>query len=244
MADAHDRGSVPGPDVEMSPQAAIARMAAVTSNVHSLRVRTEGLTLVVWALCMAASYLTIALPFVGGGAPHHDPDGAFNASIHETYRPGEPRFEGGTAPLTVFFASRLAPLLWFAVATVVTVAIWRSAALDFQTRVTTPRVLAVAVSWLAILMITTVIITYVEGGRPRGWHLAGWSVVFGLFSLLNPLHFTDRGRVAAGVVAGVVLAGAAYAYVAGLGARDASFASGLFLGVPGLAAGLWLMYRG
>jgi hypothetical protein len=100
------------------------------------------------------------------------------------------------------------------------------------------------VGWLVTFLLTSVVLTYIEGPRPRGWHLAGWAIVFGLFAALNPLRFTRRGRMATAVVAGLVLAGAAYASFAHLGARDASFLSGVVLGVPSLVAGLYLMFRG
>jgi hypothetical protein len=236
----------------MSAEDAMRKMAAVTSNTRGLRVRTEGLTLVVFAICMMASYLTIVVPILfGGEAPRPDFDGnaTFNRTFNDTFNG---TFEGGRGgggrshgpPPTAFFLSAYAPLAWYVIAVVVTIAIWRSASLSFQTGVSTPRLLGVLVGWMLIFVTVVVLLAYVEGGSPRSWHLLAWGVVIGLFAALNPLRFTTPGRVAAAVVGASALLTAAYAYAVDLGPRDLGFLSGVALGVPGLVAGLWLMFRG
>lgn len=212
----------------LSPEDALRTMARVTANTAALRVRTEGLTIVLWGIVMAASYLTIVVPILGGmGGP--GPGG-----------PG-PR---GPPPSTSFFAQRYAPLAWYAVGFLVTLAIWRSASLSFQTGLTTPRLVATFAAWLALFLATVVLLTYVNGGNPRSWHLFGWAIVLGLLAALNPLRFTKRSRVAIGVVAASALATGAYAQLADLPGRDVGFLSGVALGVPALIAGLALMLRG
>lgn len=225
----------------MTPEAAMRRMAEVTSNTRSLRVRTEGLTLVVWGLVIAASYLTIIVPIVGGmggGDPHPPRDLGANDSFNATHdvRHGP--------PATAFFASRFAPLLWYVIGVVVTIAVWRSASLSFQTGVSTPRLVAVFAAWLVIFLVTVVLLTYVEGGNPRSWHLVGWSVVIGLLAALNPLRFTRPGRVAVAIVALVALATGIYAQLVDLGGRDVGFLSGVAIGAPALLTGLYLMFWG
>jgi len=225
----------------MTPEDAMSRMASITSMTSGLRVRTEGLTLVVWALCLAASYLTIAVPILnGGGPPGEHFNGTANGSFNGTFERHGPR----DPPSTLFFLSRFAPLIWFVIATVVTIAIWRSASLSFRTGMSTPRIVGVLVGWLALFVVATIVLTYSENGRPQASHIAAWTVVAGLFAALNPLRFTRKGRLA---VAGVTLALAVaslYAYFAHLGPRDASFLSGVGLGLPTLVAGLYLMFRG
>lgn len=230
----------------MSAEDALRKMAAVTANTRGLRVRTEGLTLVVFAICMMASYLTIVVHILFGGDTGGRPgfDG-FNGTFNGTFDgrgPGGPRSHG--PPPTAFFLSAYAPLAWYVIAVVVTLAIWRSASLSFQTGVTTPRLLATFVGWMLIFVTVVVLLAYVEGGSPRSWHLLAWGVVIGLFAALNPLRFTTPGRVAAAVMGASALLTAAYAFAADLGPRDTGFLSGVALGVPGLVAGLWLMFRG
>lgn len=226
----------------MTPEDALARMASVTASTRGLRTRTEGLTFVIWGICMAASYLTIAVPIlIGLGAGGPDPDG-FNRGLNDTFGGHGPR-SGHRPGGTEFFASRFAPLAWYLIAVVVTTAIWRSASLSFHTGVTTPRLVAVLVGWMLIFLATTVLLTYIEGGRPRSWHLVGWGLVIGLFAASNPLRFTRESRVAATVVAAVVLLTAAYAYFSQFDPRDTSFLSGVGLGAPLLLTGLYLMFR-
>ena len=202
-------------------------MANVTSITRGLRVRTEGLTIVIFALCMMASYLTIVAPILAGaGAPGPGPG------------PG-----GHRPPPTQFFLSRAAPLVWYAIAAVTTIAIWRSAALSFQTGLSSGRLVAVFVGWLALFAVLVTVLGVIEGS-PREWHLLAWGVVIGLFATLNPLRFTKQGRVAAGAIAAVALLTAAYAFTADLGGRDLGFLTGVAVGLPGLVGGLWLMFRG
>src|ERR1051325_134118 len=228
----------------MTPQDAMARMASVTSHTRGLRVRTEGLTLIVWAMCIAASYLTIVVPILAGG--HFEPGGPGDRGFNSTNNSTSPnRFaDHGPPPSTAFFAWRAAPLAWYVAAIVVTAAVWRSASLSFQTGMTTPRLVAVLVGWSLLFVLTVFTLSYIEKTNPRSWHLLAWALVLALFAILNPLRFTSHSRWAGGAVAAVVLATAAYAYVADLGPRDTSFLSGIAFGVPGLIAGLYLMLRG
>lgn len=213
----------------MTPEDAMRRMASVTSMTQGLRVRTEGLTIVIFAICMMASYLTILAPILaggGGGGPGPGPGG------------GGPR-----PPPTAFFLSRFAPLVWYAIAALTTFGIWRGAALSFQTGLSSGRLLAVFVGWLLVFAALVTLLGFVEGS-PREWHLLAWGVVIGLFATLNPLRFTKQGRVATGAIAVVALLAAAYAFTADLGGRDIGFLTGVAIGLPGLVGGLWLMYRG
>lgn len=234
----------PNPDA-MTPEDAVSRMASITAMTSGLRVRTEGLTLVVWALCLAASYLTIAVPILNGGtlvdhAFNASENGSFNGSPGDHFERHGPR----DPPSTLFFLSRFAPLIWFVIATVVTIAIWRSASLSFRTGMSTPRIVGVLVGWLALFVVVTIVLTYSENGRPQASHIAAWTVVAGLFAALNPLRFTRKGRLAVAGVTLVLAATSLYAYFAHLGPRDASFLSGVGLGLPTLVAGLYLMFRG
>lgn len=211
----------------MTPEMALARMAAVTTHTRSLRVRTEGLTIAVWGLIMAASYLTIVIPIVGGLLP---PRG-----------PGEP---SGPPPEMVFLATRLAPLAWFAVGVLFTTAIWKSASLTFQTGLSTPHLVGVFIGWLALFALTVLVLVFAAAENPRSWHLVGWGVVIGLLALLNPLRFTSASRTAIALVAATALLTGVYAQAVDLPARDVGVLAGIALGAPALATGLTLMIRG
>lgn len=232
----------PRSDASMTPEEAVRTMASVTSMTKGLRVRTEGLTIVIFAICMLASYLTLLAPilFAGGdGGP--GPRGGFdfnNSTFNGTDFRDRPR-----PPPTQFFLSQYAPLVWYIIAAVTTIGIWRGASLSFQTGFSTPRIVAVFVGWLIVF---AVLITILAGNRTtlHAWHLIAWGVVIGLFATLNPLRFTRPGRVAAGSMAIVALLAAVYAFTAALPARDIGFLTGVALGLPGLIGGLWLLYRG
>lgn len=216
MPDEPDRGTA---DAAMSTEEALNRMAEVTELTRGLRTRTEGLTLVLWGICMAASYLTLGAPFLYGG-PRHRPD------EH------------------MFLITRAAPLVWFLIALVTTLGLWRSAALSIKTGLTTPKLLTFFLGWIGLFIVTTVAFTFIEGGSPRAWHLAGWGIVIGLFALLNPLGFTPQGRVASGIAGLVILTLAGYGYAAGLFGPQGQLLTGAGLGAPLLAAGLYLLFRG
>jgi hypothetical protein len=228
----------------MPPEEALSRMANVTQMIGGLRVRMEGLTLVIWAICMAASYLTIAVPIVGGRAPGRRPpfNGTFNGSFNGTFNGTGPGPRG--PPPTEFFNSAFAPLVWFAIAAVVTIVLWRAMSLSLQTGVSTPRLVLVLFGWLIIFVVVTVLLTFVEGGNPRAWHLTAWALVLGLFAALNPLRFSKRSRWAVAVVVLVVAASSVYALTADLDPRDTTFLSGLVIGLPTLLAGLYVMLTG
>lgn len=229
---------VPNGDASMTPEDALRTMASVTSHTKGLRVRTEGLTIVIFAICMMASYLTILAPILMGDASGPGPRPA--PDFNGTFGGRGPR----GPPPSSFFLNAYAPLAWYVVAVVVTLAIWRSASLSFQTDMSTPRLLGVFVAWMLIFVTVVVLLTLVQGGNPRSWHLIAWGVVIGLFAALNPLRFTKHARVVTGVMAGIALATALYAFAADLGGREVGSLSGLALGVPGLVGGLWLMFRG
>lgn len=231
----------------MPPEEALAKMANVTHLTGGLRVRMEGMTLVIWAISMAASYLTIAVPILGGraggrGFPRGGSaaNGTFNGTFNGSFSRGD--FHG--PPPTEFFNAAWAPLVWFVIAAVVTVVLWRSMSLTFQTGVSTPRLVSVLIGWLLIFVFASVVLTYVEGGNPRAWHLIAWALVTGLFASLNPLRFSRRSRWAVGAVAVVIAVSSVYALVADLGPRDTSFLSGLVIGLPMLIAGLSVMLTG
>lgn len=213
----------------LTPEDALRRVATVTANTRTLRIRTEGLTIAIWGLVLAASYLTLIVPLLGGGP---GPDGGIFG--------GGPRHP----PATRFFASRLAPAIWYAIGAILTIAVWRSASLSFQTGITTPRLVAVFAAWMLIFLATIVLVAYVQGGNPRGWHLYGWAVVLGLFAAFNPLRFTADGRLAVAIVAIAALATGIYAQVAGLRGGDVGFLSGIALGAPAIITGTTLMFRG
>jgi hypothetical protein len=224
----------PTPEEAAEARDAIQRMASVTQQTRGLRVRTEGLTLVIWAICMAASYLTFA--------------GRLGLGDRDVRAPAE-NFTGnftglGHPPATVIFVSQFAPLLWFVVALVVTMGVWRSASLSFQTGMSTPRLVATLVGWLLLFVATSVVLSLGVGGPPGSWHLVAWAVVMGLFAILNPLRFSGQGRVMVGIAAVVAFLAAADAYLEHFGPRDASFLSGLAVGLPGLLLGLYLMFTG
>jgi hypothetical protein len=230
---------------DMTPEDALSRMANVTRMTRGLRVRTEGLTLFLFAICMMASYLTIVVPILFGHPGDrfgHAFDGSFNNSTGPGPGPGGPGEHH--PPPTQFFLLSFTPLLWFVIATLGAIAVWRSASLSFPTGLTTPRLLAVLVGWMALFVLVTVLLTFVQGGNPRSWHLVAWGFVFGLFALLNPLRFTTPGRLGAAATSVVAFLTALYAFVAHLEGRDVGFLTGLALGVPGIVAGLWLMFRG
>jgi hypothetical protein len=227
--------AMPGPS--MSTEEALGRIAGITEKTHALRVRTEGLTLALWAVCMAASYLTIVVPLFVGRPP----------DFEQARRNFSGNFSGnftGRPPRDFLFFNPFAPLAWFLIASVMTVGVWRSASLSFQTGITTPRLVAVLVSWLVLLLVTTVTLSYIQRNNLRGWHLLAWAVVLVLFALLNPLRFTRKSRVAVGVASLVTLAASVYALSAGLDPRELGFFSGLALGVPLLLSGLYLMFFG
>jgi len=232
------------PQDTMTPEEAMQKMATVTSNTRALRVRTEGLTIAVWGLIMAASYLTIIVPLIGGGGPGGPGGQPPNFDPNTTFNGTRVGFRGDGPPATVFFASRLAPLVWYGIGVIFTLGIWKSASLSFQTGLTTPRLLIVFGGWLGIFVITIVVFSYVEGGNPRSWHLFGWAVVIGLLALLNPLRFTKPSRIAFTIIALVALATGIYAQVANLRRGDIGLLSGIALGAPALAAGLYLLFRG
>lgn len=236
----------PEDDATMTPEEAMRKMAHVTANTRALRIRTEGLTLVVWAIIMAAAYLTIVGPigFGGGGGEFRPPpNGAFNATFgNRTFDPS--RFGGPGGPGRSIFLSRFAPVVWYGIGAVVTAGIWRSASLSFQTGVSTRRILLVFGGWIAVFLAATVYLTYFEASAPRSWHLVAWGSVFGLFAVTNPLRFSGQGRMVAGVMAASALAFFLYAHFAGLGPRDTGYLTALALSVPGLAGGLWLLFRG
>lgn len=211
----------------MTPEDALRRMASVTSMTKGLRVRIEGLTIVIFALCIMASYLTIVVPILFGGAP----------------APG-PRGPGGRPPPTSFFLSAYAPLVWYVVAVAITIGLWRMMSLSFQTGVSTPRLVGVFVAWLLIFVAAIVLLGFIEAGNPREWHLLAWALVVGLFAGVNPLRFSNPARIATGIMAASALATFAYAWTADLTGRDVGFLTGVALGLPGLVTGLWLMYRG
>lgn len=222
----------------MQPSEALAAMANVTRLTGALRLRLEGLTLVIWGLCMSAAYLTLAVPILGGGRRGGEP--------FPRPPPGNGTLEGHLAgpPPTAFFFNALAPLVWFALAAIITIVLWRTMSISFQTGVTTPRILGTMVAWLLTFVVVSVLLTYVEGGNPRAWHLLVWALVMGLFALLNPLRFGARSRWAGAAVAGVMLVAGAYALVANLDGRDTTFLTGLATGLPMLVAGLYLMVKG
>lgn len=224
----------------MSAEDAMRTMATVTAHTRGLRVRTEGLTLVIFALCIMASYVNLAAPILGAGP---GPDGPLHDGPDPTSNDTGPR-PMHRPPPTMFFLSRFAPLAWYAIAVVVTLAIWRSASLSFHTGLSTPRLLGVFVGWLGLFAGTLYVLAFLQGGDPRGWHLVAWGVVLGLFALLDPLRFQRPSRVVVGVMAVTAIAVALYAFAVDLRGHDVGFLSGLALGVPGLAGGLWLMYRG
>lgn len=238
---------MPEPDADaFSPQDALARMAAVTHHNKGLRVRTEGITILLFAVCIMASYLTIAVPFLGGGGHGGGGDhGAFdrldpvaNGSFNATARP-----ERGPPP-TQFFLSAYAPLAWYVVAALGTIGIWRSAAVSFPTGFSTPKLVALMVGWIALFVAMTVTLAFVRSSDPQAWHLIAWAVVLALFVAFNPMAFTPKGRAAVGVMALLAAAGAAYGFLANLDGRDLSFLTGMALGLPGVVAGLWLLYQG
>jgi len=229
--------AMPGPG--MSTEEALGRIAGITEKTHALRVRTEGLTIALWAICLAASYLTIVVPLFFGRAP--DFDG------REFGRNLSGNFTGnftGRPPRDFLFFNPFAPIAWFLVAMVMTIGVWRSASLSFQTGITTPRLVLVLVGWLALLVATTVTLSFLERSNPRAWHLVAWGAVVLLFALLNPLRFTRKSRWAVGAAAAATLLASAYALAASLDPRETGFLSGLALGVPLLLAGLWLMFFG
>ena len=234
----------PSDERAMTLEDAMRTMASVTGMTRGLRVRVEGLTLVIFALCIMASYLTIVVPILfsgGGGAP--DPsrfNGTFNGTVNSTFAGGRPP----GSPPTAFFLSRYAPLVWYLIAVVTTVGLWRMMSLNFQTEMTTPRLVAVFVSWLAIFVTVTVLLAFLEAGNPRAWHLLAWAIVTGLFAAANPLRFSTQARVATAIIAASALSTFLYAVANDLGRRDIGFLTGVALGLPGLVTGLWLMYRG
>lgn len=218
----------------MTPEDAMRTMASVTSMTRGLRVRVEGLTIVIFSLCILASYLTIVVPILFGGPP--DPS---RLNGNNTFADGHPG-----SPPTAFFLSRYAPLAWYLIAVVTTVGLWRMMSLSFHTGMTTPRLLAVFVGWLAIFVSVTVLLAFIEAGNPRAWHLLAWAIVTALFAAANPLRFSQHARVATAIIAASALLAFVYALTNPLGRRDVGFLTGVALGLPGLVAGLWLMYRG
>lgn len=251
-----NKESPPGDGSPMSAEDAMRTMANVTALTGGLRVRTEGLTIIIFAICMMASYLTLLVPILfagsggGGGdfaqrfneSANRSFNGSFNGTFNGTRAPSG--WGGGRPPPTAFFLSHYAPLLWYAIAVLVTTGIWRSAALSFQHGLSTPRLVATFIGWLAIFASFVFVLTYLQGGAPRSWHLIAWALVIGLFAMVDPLRFSKQGRMGAGVMAGCLLLTAVYAHTAGLGGRDIGFLSGVALGIPGLAVGLWLLFRG
>lgn len=218
---------------DMSPEDALARMASVTASARGLRTRTEGLTLAIWAICLAASYLTLVVPLFFGGRPEFE-RGNLTGNFTAGSRPEHTRF--------VF--APLAPLAWYLVALVMTIGVWRGASLSFQTGFTTPYLVMVMVGWLVVFLASAVVLAFIEGGNPRAEHILAWGVVVGLFAAFNPLRFTPRGRWAAGLSAFVILAVGVFALLAHWDPRDISILSGLGLGGPLLLAGLYLMFVG
>lgn len=227
----------------MTPEDAMRTMASVTSMTSGLRVRVEGLTIVIFSLCILASYLTIVVPILVGFGGPPDPsrfNGTFNGTFNDTFRGDHPR----GPPPTAFFLSRYAPLVWYLIAVVTTIGLWRMMSLNFQTGMTTPRLLAVFVGWLAIFVTVTVLLAFIEAGNPRSWHILAWAIVTGLFAAANPLRFSTHARIATAVIAASALLTFLYAWMNPLGGRDIGFLTGVALGLPGLVTGLWLMYRG
>jgi hypothetical protein len=227
----------------MPPSEAMAAMAEATRLTGSLRVRLEGMTLVIWAICMAASYLTIVVPILGGGRGERGfgQRPPFNESFNGTFNGS---FAQHGPPPTAFFNSSWAPLVWFLIAALVTIVLWRTMSVSFQTGVSTPRIAAVIVGWLLIFVVTVVLLTYVENENPRAWHLLAWAIVLGLLAALNPLRFAKRTRWAITAVTVVVALSSLYALVGNLEPRDTSFLSGLVIGLPMLIAGLYVMMTG
>lgn len=224
MSDADGKPSEP-----MRPDEALATMANMTRLTGALRARMEGLTLVIWGICMAASYLTIAVPILGG----RERRPPFNDSLNGTF----PHRAG--PPPTEFFFNGLAPLVWFLIAAVVIIVLWRSMSLSFQTGVATERV--VLVFGLILIVAAAGLTIDRVAGAPAGWHLLVWALVTAIFAFLNPLRFHPRSRWAVAAAAVVILLAGAYALVARLDPRDTTFLSGLALGLPMLVAGLYLM---
>lgn len=238
VPDPRDQPAMPGP--AMSTEEALGRIAGITEKTHALRVRTEGLTIALWAICLAASYLTIVVPLFFGRPPEAEAGREFARNLSGN-------FSGnftGRPPRDFFFFNPFAPLAWFLIAMVMTIGVWRSASLSFQTGLTTPRLVLVLVGWLALFLATALTLSFLERSNPRAWHLVAWGAVVLLFAILNPLRFTRRSRWAVGIASAVTLLAGAYALAAGLDPRETGFLSGLSLGLPLLLAGLYLMFFG
>jgi hypothetical protein len=202
----------------MSTEEALDRIERITEKTQPLRVRTEGLTFVIWGICVAASYLTTGASLALGARRDVSPLG--------------------------FFVGDLFPLFWFVVALLTTIGLWRSAALGFQPGLPTPRIVLFFAGWLVLVFATIVVLTYLEANHPQPWHIVGWAVLMALFAVFDPLRFTAKGRWAAAFVAVVALAAAAYGFASPLHRAETSLLTGLGLGIPMLAAGLVLLYRG
>lgn len=237
VPDPREQPAMPGP--AMSTEEALGRIAGITEKTHALRVRTEGLTIALWAICLAASYLTIVVPLFFGRGPDLDA-GRFPRNFSGNFTGNFT----GRPPRDFLFFNPFAPLAWFLIAMVMTIGVWRSASLSFNTGLSTPRVAFVLVAWLALFLAAAFTLGYLERGNPRAWHLVAWGAVVLVFALLNPLRFTRKGRWAVGAASLVTLLAGAYALVASLDPRETGFLSGLSLGLPLLLAGLWLMFFG
>ncbi|MHB8584969.1 MAG: hypothetical protein ACYDDF_03935 [Thermoplasmatota archaeon] len=221
----------------MTTRDALVRIATTTEHVQGLRIRTEGLTLFIFSVCVLASYLTITAPLIYAFSPGKNLIFISN---------GQGNFSSGghSIPFALQVMAVYGPLLWYVIAVAGIIGVWRGAALSFHTGISTPRLLTVFVGWLVAFAIFTVLAVYVDASNPRPWHLDAWTLILGLFAILNPLRFTSQGRAVAAGMTGVALITALYASLNDFPGVVVGFLAGGAVGIPGLIGGLWLIYGG
>lgn len=135
--------------------------------------------------------------------------------------------------------------LWILASVLVTVGLWRSAAVPFRPGFSFRRGLALFLVWPLLLgAISMGIVT-----------LAGWEnvaqaklVATGLlllgFAAFNPLHFTRTGRLTAAGLGVVALAFGAGAFALGLTGATATMYVGAVMGLSWTAGGTLALFRG
>lgn len=202
----------------LSATEALATVARATQAEASLRSRTEGVTWMVWGLVTAAIFLS------------------FDAA--------SPLYE---LPATPFWADFLW-VPWVAAGSLVTAAVWRTAALGGGMRAEGPGAFLATGAWVVAGVVGFAVVFWVlDGvGNPDLDFLAGLGFAWLLMGAANPLRLTRGGRFVA-MATGAVFVLASFAFVllapdASPGAAEA-FRAGL-AGVVPLGLGFAQAMRG